>query len=1030
MNTIIGYRLDWIDTVFIEEVRNDVYGKIVDLYELPRPPRIISIICKSHLCDYSFFLTLTGKLFKTKLQFVVQNVKFKDSRIILHNINIHFKNVEFVNSTISDYPVSMDVIPQEIVANFTHVRFYGISMSNSIDFKHHSNILIIIQNSCLENCGVVIETRNLLLQMKDSVNILQMGTISVHVNSLCFIYFQNVTLNEQTEQVVPVRISSKNLYLEIVDSLIENAFGGIVLEKTYAGLVPSCLQVRIVGSKFLNNTKKGLGGSISIIYVVPTDHYTNIIVVVSTIFVGNRVFRSGYKSSYGGALSVQTKQEALGNNALLLINIINSTFINNQAENGGGAIYTSKQYNYLTVYNTNFILNDTNYVSPESIFILAHSDISIDRSIFNYSKNKNTESLFHFNMLSDKSTVVYLDLNIICQVWHKLAMTTDFMVSPVTGKVILQKLYLKCIPCQPSYYILTDGFYKIQYTENRTDVEIIYRNITLKELNCLNCPHGAYCPGQDVRSKPNYWGFRFNHDIVFQQCPVGVCCTGSKSSPCTSYNSCSGNRAGTLCGGCGEGYSSSLLSKECLVNSDCSMAWFWPVSLLAVVSYVLWYTFKEDIAALSVATFKTIIKNKGFIKHHEVESTHKSYFGILIYYVQAGSMLRLSIELNEIDAFTSSVQVLEKYTGLFLSIDISYFSYNFCPINGLTTTDKLILRLIFLMGIYISWLVVFELVSIISYVLRKSGKQRFLMNVSAFKLRLIKGLIEIVKYTYGGVTGIVFMSLTCVAIGTEEVWFYDGTVNCYSKFQVSMIALCVTYILPFPFLLILGMNLLKKEIISSTSFLCGCFLPLPFLIIWFVTGVCKKQGNRVNTIDKQSNEVQVDVLSHKASGNVEVKIIKQNSEESETVQNMNEEILNCFQGAYNNKAKYWESVMILRRLLLGATVLIPNSIYQMASCTVLCLMFLVHHIYEKPFLYQLSNKIEFLSLFFLCLVSTINIFKSVYIDLGMIPQGASVNFFKVLRLLESLFVLVLILFIVILEIIKQYKRRKDKRHES
>ena len=149
-----------------------------------------------------------------------------------------------------------------------------------------------------------------------------------------------------------------------------------------------------------------------------------------------------------------------------------------------------------------------------------------------------------------------------------------------------------------------------------------------------------------------------------------------------------------------------------------------------------------------------------------------------------------------------------------------------------------------------------------------------------------------------------------------------------------------------------------------------------------------------------------------------------------TYQGMNtitKEIIDCFQGTYCKTSvgtKYWESVMILRRLLLGATTLIPDNIIQMALCFVLCLIFLIHHVILKTFICNSSNKVETLSLITLCLVSIINLFKSVYIQVGIVPEGPIIDYFKFQRIVESSFSIFLICFIIMVEITTKCKRSK------
>ena len=251
---------------------------------------------------------------------------------------------------------------------------------------------------------------------------------------------------------------------------------------------------------------------------------------------------------------------------------------------------------------------------------------------------------------------------------------------------------------------------------------------------------GVNDTGYEVKAKPNYWGYKYNGQITFQQCPLGYCCTGSENNPCTTYNTCLGKRNGTLCGTCEQGYSLSAMSNQCLPNIDCNASWLWPIGLIAAMGYMLWYTVKDDILNFPTKLIVIISKiMRSSIQSHS-EEIDKGYFGILTYFIQAALMMRLSIELDTASSLSGTMQNIEKYIGLVLNIEISYVSQNWCPFIGMTTFVKLSFKLIFLLAIYISWLVFFSILSIsLIPKMCKSG------NVNVMKLKFIKGIVEIIK---------------------------------------------------------------------------------------------------------------------------------------------------------------------------------------------------------------------------------------------------------------------------------------------
>ena len=221
-----------------------------------------------------------------------------------------------------------------------------------------------------------------------------------------------------------------------------------------------------------------------------------------------------------------------------------------------------------------------------------------------------------------------------------------------------------------------------------------------------------------------------------------------------------------------------------------------------------------------------------------------------------------------------------------------------------------------------------------------------------------------------------------------------------------MIVIAIIYVVSFPIMLIFGLKLLRMIKISSTQFLLACIVPLPFLILWILS---KRQLIVPNKVTM--------VKSNYTDGKI-------TSDESPTVPS---EILNSFQRAYKISgmgSEYWESIIVFRRLLLGATALIPNSIIQMSCCALLCIIFQSHHFVVKPFINTNFNKAESFSLIMLCLVSVINLFKSVYIQMGVIPDGPDVNILGSFTFAESLFILLLVGFVILLEITAEIKSRK------
>ena len=379
------------------------------------------------------------------------------------------------------------------------------------------------------------------------------------------------------------------------------------------------------------------------------------------------------------------------------------------------------------------------------------------------------------------------------------------------------------------------------------------------------------------------------------------------------------------------------------------------------------------------------------------EDADKGYFGIVTYYVQMAAVIKIQIEFSDIDKSESFLDKMVSNIGRFLNIELTQMSFDVCPITGLTTMGKQLYKLVFLIGIYVSWAGFFAIVIIAITFLNKRKKiEAFVTKLESLKMKLILGVIEIIKYTYAGFCGIIFMSLVCAEIGNKYVWRYDGTNTCLENWQVGIVVFAIFYAVPFPITLALGMKLLSENKISTAKFVCCCLCPLVALVTMLV----------YIRISKDSKDQNDGVLSDSS-----------------------EAVISVLQGPYRDDGKhvtlYWEAMVSVRRLLITGMTLVSYASIRMIIISVLSLIFLVQHNYTSPFEARSSNDVEALSLVLLVLTSVINLLKASLTDSGVVPSGPTVPFFKGLELCEKMFVLLIIVYILIVEV-KLRKQRKGK----
>ncbi len=426
-----------------------------------------------------------------------------------------------------------------------------------------------------------------------------------------------------------------------------------------------------------------------------------------------------------------------------------------------------------------------------------------------------------------------------------------------------------------------------------------------------------------------------------------------------------------------------MLSSDCIKADTCNSHWLWPLVFVGLMLYVLWYTFKNDIFAIPGLVAKKIFKKHASARDDkDVHYVDKWFFGIVTYFVQVKAVMKLSISLDYAGNVNSIFTNSESYIGLALNFEISSISNDTCSLNNLTTTDKMIFKLLFLFGIFFCWNAIILSLALCELLIVKLHASTD--RLQKFRIKLIDGLVEIIKYTYLGFTSIVFHSLTCILVAENYVWFYDGSVQCYSKWQIVMIIFCLSYIIPYPFLVHLGMKFVKSRKISRHSFFVASCFPLPIILYWLTVSYKKSKSQELSQMQ--------------GSGDIK---------EGEKT------IYNGFMGGFRESeegTQYWESV-----LLVSATILIPNALIQLCICLALCVAFLSHHAYIKPFKHNVSNKAEAFSLALLCGVAAINLLKAAFLYAEISLEGPQAVLLQNLEFAEILFVVFLIGFIVCFE---------------
>ncbi len=998
---------------------------------------VIRIGCMSCLLENSN-ITFNSSPGKTaRVSFV--NLTIRDSSIMLQTVFVTFKNVSLEQATIQDSEkASTFIYFEDCNLLCFDTETCGMSLLSSTIVKS------VFRRSHLNNFKLNLNTQDLMLIMDDTT--IQQPNINVRVQSRpylripAFIYFHNVSANPHStsfrakRSVDPLHPNSE-IKLDLTNPYIH--INKCNFYKTHLEIIANRRDLdqayfwgALNNTEFTNTKHEGDGGALRITSDVPNSKLH----ISGCIFANNSAVKStSALKGYGGGISVSSPS--------LQVGIKNTVFLGNKASDAGLHLYTSIGVT-VSLSNCSFIYSvDPAHPIQEALVFIAGTAIQIQSNFkVTYPQPQSYVgpiSLFYMSKVKE------LNIGIACPdwYWHNIP-----YVSPSSGSNALTDVRYECNPCADNFYTTSAKGNSLSYVAN-TSVLINTANTDQTGNTCLKCEYGSICTGNDVIPRPNYWGYWHEGKLVFQQCPASYCCSGSDSSICSVYDYCAGKKTGTLCGACQDGFSVAILTGSCTANTNCGNEdWFWLFAILVALAYALWYTLKDDIFHLFFGTITyirhlcnrpksrgniirpvpsnsggsltNIEENTATVEHETAnngkdeatsqnesdvtddkegdvdDDVDKGYFGIVTYYVQMAAVITIQIEFSDIDQSESFVDKIVNNIARFLNLELTQLTFDVCPIVGLTTVGKHLYNLFFLFGIYISWAGVFIVTIIIVAIVHKVGSiESLAKKFDSFKLKLVGGFIEIIKYTYAGFCGIIFMSLVCAQIGNKYVWWYDGTNVCLENWQIVIVVFATFYAVPFPLALALGMKLLKQNKISPVCFVCCCLIPLPAIFILLIL-LNRKSKKLANTPLSDASETVISVL----------------------------------QGPYREDDKhltlYWEAMVSVRRLLITGMTLVGYASIRMIIITALSLIFLVQHNYTTPFQVRSSNDVEALSLSLLLLASVLNLLKASLTDAGVVPSGPSVSFFKTVELCEKLFVLAIIAYILVVEL-KGRKRKKN-----
>ena len=520
-----------------------------------------------------------------------------------------------------------------------------------------------------------------------------------------------------------------------------------------------------------------------------------------------------------------------------------------------------------------------------------------------------------------------------------------------------------------------------------------------KELvNCYRCPVGGNC-SSSLAAQPNFWGYPVNKESVsYQLCPEGYCCLPSVDNKCsydnTSYlhSGCQDNRTGILCGQCKQNFTEGLFTTECVRAKDCTHKWYLVVFLALTFFFALYLVEKPPVFEWVKKQLTWLIPGRteendqviGSLNSTVRESVSPNYGclkTIFYYYQVAGVLIVSSYGVKNL----LRNKIVLPFTNLLNLKLYANTNWKICPWPIFTPLLKTVFHLVTVVTIFV-WIPVLYLLH--------SGLKKLCKRSPTFPLAgpYLGAVLETVLLGYSAVTGTIVRLLHCVSIQEEYRWYYDAQYVCkHQWWQQAAIAVIVLNLFPFIFTLYFISVKRNRGTISGKIFLVASILPFPYLLFVFYHYVKKIRTRRPDYQEIPSTNGSVHDEEHDTNSSTSI----------------NASLFKVLCGPFrkppddqSNGGIFWESILIGRRFFLIGIggLLLEHALMRSVCLTILCLAYLLHHIYWKPFAHSWVNVTEIVSLATLVVIGVLNVGLA---SAGSDVSGINQRYFSILLWSEA-----------------------------
>ena len=685
------------------------------------------------------------------------------------------------------------------------------------------------------------------------------------------------------------------------------------------------------------------------------------------------------------------------------ISILNSTFENNFGNTDGSHVRVKLTSSELKIYKTKFYQSENSQVlhttkeRPYNGFltVISYGNVTVRETSFISDPFSFDGGLIFVegagNVSMDDSVRIQSPLGSKLY-FHNFSHWETFNTAHQTRITSFSFVYQTC----------PTGTYSIRRGASLGfKIDRNYQN----SVKCLPCPNGANCTST-LAARPNFWGYAIGEKVYFTRCPHGYCCPASKHEcPYRNKNylhsGCQGNRTGILCGRCKENFTEALFHNNCHPVKDCrTNPLYLVVIFLCLILFALYLIHKPPLfqkLMTNLTWFLPSPRRKEYEDFGNPENENKihdpssfssdGFLKILFYFYQIAGLLTISSygvgELLRENIMLPLISLMD------FKLYTSNNNWNICPFPGITPLSKILFQLVVVLALHLSILLIYLLHS----GLNKLRKRTPVLPHSGPYLGAI---LETLLLGYSATTGSATKLPHCKTIQHVSRWFYNAEVTCYQWWQWASVATIALHLFPFIFMLYDGSLRLHRRQISVKMFLLACVFPLPYLLLAFLGYLRKvifrphdnhEMTSQLSSADPQEDRIEFSPCTMEASV---LEVLSAPFYKPEPDKQSPGKI-------------YWESILIGRRfILILIGTFVAHAFLRSVLLAVTCLIFLLHHLSQKPFVQFRANLTETVSLTTLVVIAILNVGVDSYYSAGIEANGVEHLYVKGFLLTEAI----------------------------